>query len=189
MAGILQGKRIAFLTANEGVEQVELTEPWKAVSNAGGTPVLVAPKPGQVQAFNHLDKGASFPVDELVDNAQARAFDAVVLPGGVANPDQLRMIPAAVHFLRTFEETGRPIAAICHAPWMLIDAGIVAGRTVTSWPSLRTDIMNAGGEWIDEEVVIDANGSSTVVTSRGPADLPRFCEQLVQTFAESRASV
>jgi protease I len=189
MADILQGKRIAFLTANEGVEQVELTEPWKAVSNAGATPVLIAPKPGRVQAFNHLDKAATFPVDEQVDKADVRAFDALVLPGGVANPDQLRMVPAAVHFVRTFEETGRPIAAICHAPWMLIDAGIAAGRTLTSWPSLRTDIMNAGGEWIDEEVVVDTHGASTLVTSRAPADLPRFCEQLVQTFAQARTSV
>ena len=186
---MLHGKRIAFLMANEGVEQVELTEPWKAVSDADGVPVLLAPEAGRVQAFNHLDKAATFSVDGAVADADVRAFDALMLPGGVANPDHLRRVPAAVHFIRTFEEAGKPIAAICHAPWTLIDAGIVPGRTLTSWPSLRTDIMNAGGEWIDEDVVVDSHGASTIVTSRGPADLPHFCDQMVKTFAEARASV
>src|SRR5262249_47499343 len=189
MAGMLQGKRIAFLMANEGVEQVELTEPWKAVSEAGGDAVFLGPKGGRGDAVNPLDKAETFEVDEVVSDADAREFDGLVLPGGVANPDQLRLVPAAVHFVRTFEELGKPIAAICHAPWTLIDAGLVPGRTLTSWPSLRADIMNAGGEWVDEELVGDKNGATTLVTSRKPADLPRFCDQLVRTFAEARASV
>jgi protease I len=187
MAGSLQGKRIAFLTANEGVEQVELTEPWRAVKDAGGEPVLVAPKAGTVQAFNHLDKADAFPVDVAVEQADAAEFDALVLPGGVANPDQLRTQPAAVRFVHQLADAGKPIAVICHGPWTLIDAGLLPGRTLTSWPSLRTDLTNADALWVDEEVVVDTNGPNTIVSSRKPADLPRFCEQMLRTFAESYA--
>jgi protease I len=178
----LKGKRIAFLMANEGVEQVELTEPWKAVEEAGGQPVLVAPEAGQVQAFNHLDKADTFPVDQTVAEADPQSFDGVMLPGGVANPDELRMIPEAVAFLQSFFAAGKPVAAICHAPWMLVEAGQVKGRTLTSWPSLKTDIRNAGGNWVDEEVHTD-NG---VITSRKPDDLPAFCKKMIEEFAEGR---
>ncbi len=188
MAGQLDGKRIAFLVANEGVEQVELTEPWKAVQRAGGTPVLVSPKRGEVQAFNHLDKGDVFTADEAVGDADPARFDALVLPGGVANPDFLRWQPPAVHFVRQFSDDAKPIAVICHGPWTMIEAGLVRQRTMTSWPSLRTDITNAGGEWIDEEVVVDASGPSTIVSSRKPGDLPRFCETFVRTFSQAFAT-
>ena len=184
MAGALEGKRVAFLTANEGVEQVELTEPWKAVQDAGGQPVLVAPAAGEVQAFNHLDKADRFPVDLTVDEAGAAQFDALVLPGGVANPDQLRTKPPAVHFVRQMAEAARPIAVICHGPWTMIDAGLVPGRRLTSWPSLRTDLTNAGADWVDEVVVVDANGPNTIVSSRKPDDLPRFCKELVKVFSQ-----
>jgi protease I len=187
MAGPLDGKRIAFLVANEGVEQVELTEPWKAVQQAGGTPVLVARKRGAVQAFHHLDKAEVFTADESLADASPDRFDALVLPGGVANPDQLRMQPPAVHFVHEFSDAAKPIAVICHGPWTMVDAGLVRDRTMTSWPSLRTDITNAGGEWIDEEVVVDASGPSTIVSSRKPDDLPRFCETFVRTFSQAFA--
>ncbi len=187
MAGALQGKRIAFLMANEGVEQVELTEPWKAVQTAGGEPVLLAPKSGEVQAFNHLDKADRFPVDMTVGDADPAQFDGLVLPGGVANPDQLRIQPPAVHFVHQMAETGRPIAVICHGPWTLIDAGVVPGRRLTSWPSLSTDLTNAGAEWVDEVVVVDSNGPNTIVSSRKPDDLPRFCAELVDSFSEAFA--
>jgi protease I len=185
MAGALEGKRIAFLMANEGVEQVELTEPWKAVQGADGEPVLIAPEAGEVQAFNHLDKADRFTVDMTADEAEPAQFDALVLPGGVANPDQLRIQPSAVRFVHQMAEAGRPIAVICHGPWTMIDAGVVPGRTLTSWPSLRTDLTNAGAEWVDEVVVVDRNGPNTVVSSRKPDDLPRFCEELVHTFSEA----
>jgi deglycase len=187
MPGTLQGKRIAFLVANEGVEQVELTEPWRTVEAAGGEPVLVSLESGQVQAFNHLDKGERFPVDQRVADADASSFDALVLPGGVANPDQLRMHPEAVRFVHEFGDRGRPIAVICHGPWTLIDAGLVRDRRITSWPSLRTDITNAGGEWVDEQVVVDRSGPSTIISSRKPDDLPAFTEQLVEVFATASA--
>jgi protease I len=187
MAGALEGKRVAFLMANEGVEQVELTEPWKAVQHAGGEPVLLAPEPGEVQAFNHLDKADRFAVNRIVADVDAEEFDALVLPGGVANPDQLRIKPPAVHFVHRMAETGRPIAVICHGPWTLIDAGLVSGRRFTSWPSLRTDLTNAGAEWVDEVVVVDTNGPNTIVSSRKPDDLPRFCEELVHTFSQAFA--
>jgi protease I len=183
MAGELQGKRVAFLVANEGAEQVELTEPWKAVEEAGGQPILVAPKSGKVQAFNHLDKGDTFTVDETLDTATPDRFDALVLPGGVANPDFLRMQPPAVHFVREFGESGKPIGVICHGPWTMIDAGLVRGRRLASWPSLRTDLTNAGAEWVDEQVVVDTNGPSPVVSSRRPDDLPSFCGQIVKVFS------
>ncbi len=178
----LKGKRIAFLMANEGVEQVELTEPWKAVEEAGGRPVLVAPEAGKIQAFNHLDRADTFTVDETLSDADAAKFDGLVLPGGVANPDHLRTIPEAVDFVRGFFSAGKPVAAICHAPWMLVETGVVKGRTVTSWPSLKTDIRNAGGTWVDEEVHTE-NG---LVTSRKPDDLPSFCKKMVEEFAEGR---
>ena len=179
MAGKLDGKTVAFLAA-EGVEQVELTEPWKAVEQAGGTPRLVSVNDGDVQAFNHLDKSDTFPVDATASDADADDFDALVLPGGVANPDRLRTDEDAVAFVRGFFERGKPVAAICHAPWTLIEADVVRGRTVTSWPSLQTDLRNAGANWVDREVHVDQG----LVTSRKPDDLPAFCEKLVEEFCE-----
>ncbi|MEU6096351.1 type 1 glutamine amidotransferase domain-containing protein [Streptomyces sp. NPDC047079] len=173
--------RIAFLAAPEGVEQVELTEPWKAVSDAGHEPVLVSTKAGHIQAFNHLDKGDTFPVDALVSQVEAESFDGLVLPGGVANPDFLRMDERAVSFIRSFFQQGRPVAAICHAPWTLVEADVVRGRTLTSWPSLKTDIRNAGGTWVDEQVRID-QGQNKLITSRKPDDLKAFSEAILTEF-------
>jgi protease I len=178
----LDGKKIAFLVANEGVEQVELTEPWKAVEQAGAQPELISLKEGKVQAFNHLDKGDTFDVDRTVSAADASDYDGLVLPGGVANPDFLRMDEQAVSFVRSFFEQGKPVGAICHAPWTLIEADVVRGRTLTSWPSLKTDIRNAGGERVDKEVVVDDG----LVTSRKPDDLPAFNAKIVEEFAEGR---
>jgi protease I len=178
----LDGRTVAFLVANEGIEQAELTEPWKAVQEAGGVAVLLAPEAGEVQAFHHLDKADRFPVDRVVADADPADYDGLVLPGGVANPDQLRARPEAVHFVRRFVETGRPVAAICHAPWTLIDAGVVDGRTLTSFPSLRTDLTNAGASWVDEEVVVDAG----LVSSRTPDDLPAFNAKVVEELAEGK---
>lgn len=166
----MAGRTVAFLVAPEGVEQVELTAPWKAVEEAGGTPVLISTASGEVQAFKHLDKADTFPVDVVVADADPGLYDALVLPGGVANPDQLRTDADAVRFVRDFVESGRPVAAICHAIWSLVEADVVRGRTVTSWPSLQTDVRNAGGTWVDEEVVVDGN----LVTSRKPDDLRAF---------------
>ncbi len=166
MTAQLQDRRIAFLTANEGVEQVELTEPWKAVEQAGGTPVLVAPQVGKVQAFNHLDKADTFEASVSAADADAGDYDGLVLPGGVANPDQLRTEPDAVRFVKDFFEAGTPVAVICHGPWTLVEAGVLDGRMITSWPSVRTDIENAGGQWLDEEVVVCENGPNTLVSSR-----------------------
>jgi protease I len=180
MAEQLEGKRIAFLVANEGVEQVELTRPWDAVREAGAETELVAPEEGEVQAFNHLDKGDRFPVDRTVADADAGDYDGLVLPGGVANPDILRTIPEAIQFTRAFFEAGKPVGAICHAPWTLVEADVVRGRTVTSWPSLQTDIRNAGGNWVDVEVQVDAG----LVTSRKPDDLDAFNAKIVEEFAE-----
>jgi protease I len=179
MAGKLDGKTIAFL-ATEGVEQVELTEPWQAVRDAGGTPELISLEAGAVQAFNHLDKGDTFQVDHTVADADAGRYDGLVLPGGVANPDFLRVDENAVAFVRGFFDQGKPVAAICHGPWTLIDAGVVQGRTLTSWPSLRTDLRNAGATWVDDEVHVDEG----LVTSRKPDDLPAFCAKLVEEIAE-----
>jgi protease I len=179
MAGKLDGKTIAFL-ATEGVEQVELTEPWKAVEEAGGTPELISLEAGQVQAFNHLDKGDTFPADHTAADADESRYDGLVLPGGVANPDFLRVDQDAVGFVRAFFDRGKPVAAICHGPWTLIDAGVVEGRTLTSWPSLQTDLRNAGATWVDEEVHVDEG----LVTSRNPDDLPAFCAKLVEEIAE-----
>jgi protease I len=179
MAGRLDGKTIAFL-ATDGVEQVELTKPWEAVREAGGTPELISLEDGEIQGFEHLDKGDTFSVDRTAAAADAGAYDGLVLPGGVANPDFLRADKAAVAFVRAFFDAGKPVAAICHGPWTLIDAGVVEGRTLTSWPSLRTDLRNAGATWVDEEVHVD----SGLVTSRNPDDLPAFCAKLVEEIAE-----
>ena len=180
VASELQGKTIAFLVAPEGVEQVELTEPWKAVTNAGGNPELLSTDSGEVQAFNQLDKGDKYPVDRVVSEASANEYDGLVLPGGVANPDLLRMQDEAVRFAREFFEQGKPVGVICHGPWTLVEAGVLRGRTITSWPSLQTDIRNAGGTWVDEEVVTDEG----LVSSRKPDDLPAFCAKIVEEFAE-----
>ena len=177
--------RVAFLMANEGVERVELVEPWKAVVHAGGYPTLLAPEFTEVQTFDHLDKSAQFTVDAAVGEADADDYDALVLPGGVANPDQLRTKPEAVRFVREMVERGKPVAVICHGPWTLIDAGTVRGRTITSWPSLHTDLTNAGAEWVDREVVIDTNGPGPMVSSRKPDDLPAFCRAMVQSFTSA----
>ncbi len=183
MSNELSGRTIAFLVANEGIEQVELTEPWEAVRAAGGNPRLVAPKDGNVQAFNHLDKADTFPVDDLVAEVSAEQFHGLVLPGGVANPDQLRMDAAAVGFVASMVKSGRPVAAICHAPWTLVEADVVRGRTLTSWPSVATDLRNAGATWVDEEVVVCEQGPNVLVSSRKPDDLKAFCETLVERFA------
>jgi len=188
VANQLSGKKIAFLVANEGIEQVELTRPWQAVRDAGGEPVLVAPKAGTVQAFNHLDKADTFDVDLTTDQLELGDYDGVVLPGGVANPDTLRMDENAVAFVREWFRAGKPAAAICHGPWTLVEADVVRDRTLTSWPSLRTDIANAGGNWVDEEVVVCTSGPSTLVTSRKPDDLDAFCAKLVETFSSGAAS-
>ncbi|MDC2957728.1 type 1 glutamine amidotransferase [Streptomyces gilvifuscus] len=176
--------RIAFLTAPEGVEQIELTDSWQAAKDAGHEPVLVSTKSGEVQAFNHLDKADTFPVDEVVGETSASSFGALVLPGGVANPDFLRMDDKAVSFVRDFFDQGRPVAAICHAPWTLIEANVVRGRVLTSWPSLRTDIRNAGGTWVDEQVKICDHGTNKLVTSRKPDDLKAFCDAFLHVFSE-----
>jgi protease I len=185
MANELQGRRIAFIVANEGTEQVELTEPWQAVQDAGGSPELLAPQPGQAQAFNHLDKADTFPVDRAVGEADPASYDALVLPGGVANPDQLRTVPEAVGFVRDMFQAGKPAAVICHGPWTVVEADLVRGRTLTSWPSLRTDIRNAGGTWVDTEVQVCTDGPNVLVTSRNPHDLPAFCKQIVEEFGRN----
>ncbi|MFE6281873.1 type 1 glutamine amidotransferase domain-containing protein [Streptomyces sp. NPDC057877] len=179
--------RIAFLTAPEGVEQVELTDPWQAATDAGHEPVLVSTKSGAIQAFNHLDKADRFTVDEVVGETSADSFGALVLPGGVANPDFLRLDGTAVAFVRDFFTRGRPVAAICHAPWTLVEADVVRDRTLTSWPSLRTDLRNAGATWVDEQVAVCGNGPNTLVTSRKPDDLKVFCETFLEVFAKEAA--
>jgi protease I len=184
MADTLQDKRIAFLVATEGIEQVELTEPWQAVEQAGGAPELISTEQGEVQAFNHLDKGDTFTATKAVGEADASDYDGLVLPGGVANPDALRMDPDAIRFVRAFFEQAKPVGVICHGPWTLVEADLVRGRTLTSWPSLQTDIRNAGGNWVDEEVVVDQG----LVSSRNPDDLPAFCAKIVEEFAEGKHS-
>jgi protease I len=179
VAGELQGRKIAFL-ATDGVEQVEYTEPRKAVEQAGAEAHLVALEPDEIQGFNHLDKGDRFRVDVAVAEASADDYDGLVLPGGVANPDALRADTDAVRFVRSFFEAGKPVASICHGAWTLVEADVVRGRTLTSWPSIRTDIENAGGTWVDEEVHTDRG----LVTSRKPADLPAFNAKIVEEFAE-----
>lgn len=168
-------QKIAFLTSPEGIERVELTEPWQAVEDAGHTPVLLSTETGQVQTFDHLDKAATFDVDVLVGDASVDDYAALVLPGGVANPDALRTDSGAVAFVKAFVESGKPVAAICHAPWTLIEADVVRDRNVTSWPSLQTDLRNAGASWSDEEVVVDGN----LITSRNPDDIPAFNRALL----------
>jgi protease I len=185
MADELRGKRVAILVANEGIEQVELVEPRKALEDAGAQVDLLAPEPGEAQAFNHLDKADRFPVDRAVGGASAGDYDALMLPGGVANPDNLRTHAEAVAFVQAFVNDGKPIAAICHAPWMLVEADVARGRTLTSWPSLRTDIRNAGGTWVDEQVVVDQG----LVTSRKPADIPAFNDKMIEEFAEGEHRV
>jgi deglycase len=180
MADELKDKKIAFLMANEGVEQVELTEPLKALRQAGADVDLVAPDSGQIQAFNHLDKADTFDVDRTVSEVSVDDYDALAMPGGVANPDNLRTEEDAVRLVREFFAAGKPVGAICHAPWMLVEADVVDGRKLTSFPSIQTDVRNAGGNWVDEEVVVD----SGLVTSRKPDDLPAFNAKLVEEFAE-----
>jgi protease I len=180
MAAGLRGRRVAIL-ATDGVEQVELEVPRSALDAAGATTHLIAPKEGSIQAMNHDEKGARLPVDRLLADARASEYDALLLPGGVANPDALRLDERAVQFVREFMLADKPVGAICHAPWMLVEANAVAGRTLTSWPSLRTDIRNAGGEWVDEKVRVD----DRLITSRKPDDLPEFCAAIVQEFASA----
>lgn len=175
----LKGKRIAFL-ATDGVEQVELTEPWKAVEQAGGMPELISLESGTIQGFDHHDKGDTFQVDAIVADADPTAYDGLVLPGGVINPDILRTDEQAMRFVTRFFEEGKPVGAICHGPWSLVETGVVKGRKVTSWPSLKTDIENAGGTWVDQELVVDRG----LFTSRKPDDLPAFCAKLVEEMGE-----
>ena len=169
-------KKIAFLVASEGIEQAELVEPWEAVSDAGHTPQLLSPETGKVQLFDHLDKADTQEVDVAVSKAKVDDYVALVLPGGVANPDALRMDSDAVSFIEEFVNSGKPVAAICHAPWTLVEAGVLRGKRLTSWPSLQTDIRNAGGDWVDEQVVVDGN----LITSRNPGDLPAFTSALLE---------
>ena len=186
MSTSLNGKTIAFLVAPEGVEQVELTEPWKAIEQAGGTPELVSTEIGKVQAFNHLTPADTFEADKAADGVSASDYAALVLPGGVANPDFLRTNDAAVAFVKSFFDAGKPVAVICHGPWTLIDADVVRGRTMTSWPSIKTDLRNAGANWVDDEVVECSRGPNTLVSSRKPDDLPAFCNTLVGAFAKGK---
>jgi len=179
----LQGKKVAFLVAAEGVEQVELTEPWATVEKGGGQPVLVVgDDSNKVQAFNHLDKGDTFDADLPVTRAGVEDYDALVLPGGVANPDFLRTVPEAVSFVKGFADAGKPVAVICHGPWTLVEADVLRGRRITSWPSLKTDLRNAGADWTDEEVVIDENGPGVLISSRKPDDLPAFTKAISERF-------
>ena len=175
----LDGKRIAFV-ATDGVEQVELTQPWEAVKDAGGIAELISSEDGEIQGFNHLDKGDRFPVDRTASQVDVGDYDGLVLPGGVANPDRLRTDDDVVAFIRSFFEAGKPVAVICHGPWTLVEADVVKGRTLTSFPSVRTDIRNAGGEWVDEEVHVDGG----LVSSRNPDDLDAFCAKAIEEFAE-----
>jgi protease I len=181
MANQLKGKKIAFL-ATDMFEEVELTEPWKALEQAGAELELVSLEEGEIQGFNHYDKAGSFKVDKTVEEANASDYDGLVLPGGVGNPDTLRRDENAVHFVREFFEQGKPVGAICHGPWTLVEAGVVRGRTLTSFASIQTDIRNAGGNWVDEEVHVDEG----LVTSRKPDDIPAFNKKLVEEFAEGR---
>jgi protease I len=183
MTKTLHGKRIAFLVANEGIEQAELTEPWRAVEAAGGRPELLAPDAGEVQAVNDLDRGDTFPVDRTTKEASAGDYDGLVLPGGVANADEIRTDRDAVRFVGEVVDAHKPIGVICHGPWILAEAEALRGRTLTSWPSLETDLRNAGACWVDEEVHVDGE----IVSSRKPDDLPAFCEKLVERLAAGPA--
>ena len=175
----LLNKRVAILVT-DGVEEAELAWPLRALEDEGAIPIIVSLKPGKIQAMNHADKGNQFEVDELLDHVRVADFDALLLPGGLLNPDTLRSNRDAVAFVRSFADEGKPIAAICHGPWLLIEAGIAEGRRLTSWPAIKTDIRNAGGEWVDEPVVVD-NG---LVTSRMPSDIPQFNAKMIEEFAE-----
>lgn len=183
MSNTLEGKRIAFL-ATEGFEQAELTQPWDALKEASAEVELISLETGEIDGFNHLDRADSFKVDKKVIDANVDDYHGLVLPGGVANPDALRMDKDAVAFVKAFFEQKKPVAAICHALWTLVEADVVNGRTLTSWPSLQTDIRNAGGTWVDEEVHVDEG----LVTSRNPDDLPAFCSKTVEEFAEGKHS-
>jgi protease I len=183
MAGKLDGRKIAFVAA-DGVEQVELTEPWEAVKAEGGQPELLSVESGEIQGFNHLDRADKFKVDRAVSDADPSDYDGLVLPGGVANPDFLRTSDDVVGFVRSFFDDNKPAAVICHGPWTIVEADVVKGRTLTSWPSLKTDIRNAGGNWVDEEVHIDGN----LITSRKPDDLPAFCGAIVEAVAKVPAA-
>ena len=185
MSNDLADKKVAFLVAPEGAEQVELTQPWEAVKNAGGTPILVSTEVGKVQAYNHLTPADVFEADVAADDADVTDYVGLVLPGGVASPDQLRMDGDAVAFVKSFFDSGKPVAVICHGPWTLVEADVVRGRTLTSWPSVRTDILNAGGNWVDEEIVICSAGQNTLISSRKPDDLPAFCTTTVAVFGAS----
>lgn len=179
----LRGTRVAIL-ATDGVEQVELEKPRQALDRAGATTLIIAPRGPEIQGYHHHDRGDRLPVDMELDMVKVSDFDALLLPGGALNPDQLRMLPAAVEFVRGFVEAGKPVAAICHGAWTLVEAGVVRGRTMTSWPSIKTDLENAGARWVDEEVVVDGEW----VTSRKPDDLPAFCDKMVEAFAKTEIS-
>jgi protease I len=181
MANELNGKRVAIV-ATDMVEQVELLEPRKALDEAGAQTEVISIEPGKIQGFNHYDKGDEIPVDRTIEEASADEYDALLLPGGVGNPDTLRMDENVVSFVRDFFEQGKPVAAICHGPWTLVEAGVVRNRTLTSWPSIQTDIRNAGGNWVDEEVVVDQG----LVTSRKPDDIPAFNAKMIEEFAEGK---
>lgn len=183
MTDPLSGRTVAFLMSNSGVEQVELTEPRDAVAKAGAAVVLLAPERDTIQAFNQdVEKGDTFEADEAVKNADPAAYDLLVLPGGTTNPDKLRLDQDAVDFVRRFVATGKPVAAVCHGPWTLVEAGVLQGKTLTSWPSLRTDITNAGGQWRDEEVFVCPANDWTLITSRNPGDLPAFASKILDTL-------
>ena len=184
MANKLEGKRVAILVA-DGFEQVEMTKPRQALIDAGADTKIVSIKSGQIQGMNHADKGDKFDVDMTLDEARPEDFDAILIPGGLINPDQLRSTPEALEFTRHFFREGKPAAVICHGPWVLIDAGLVSGRTLTSWPAIKTDVKNAGGHWVDEEVVVD-NG---LVTSRKPDDIPAFNQKMIEEFGQARRAV
>ncbi|HEY9640585.1 MAG TPA: type 1 glutamine amidotransferase domain-containing protein [Coleofasciculaceae cyanobacterium] len=181
MTNVLSDRKVAIL-ATDGFEQVELTQPKQALEAAGAQVHIISPKSGSIEGWNHFDKGDQFPVDVALEQANPEDYDALMLPGGVANPDQLRTQPQAVQFIKAFFAAGKPVAAICHGPWTLIEAEVVKGRTITSWPSLKTDLKNAGANWVDQEVVVDRG----LVTSRNPKDIPAFNRKMVEEFAEGR---
>lgn len=179
-SGTLFGRRVAFLATN-GVDESEFVQPWAAVTGAGAIAELISLQPGEIQSISKGEKAGKFKVDHLITNVSVRDYDALVLPGGVKNPDTLRMNPTAVAFVRSFMDSDKPVGAICHGPWLLVEAGCVRGRTLTSYPSIQTDIRNAGGDWVDRAVIADQK----LVTSRNPGDLPIFCDTLVSTIAEA----